>query len=430
MESPQVFNIIWTQILTYWWVVSPIVLFFIFQELWLGYKTAKYLSEINWIILEIRLPRRIERTVKAMDHIFAALHAMHVGDIKTAERYFEGKVQEWLSLEIVGAASGTRFLIRLPDKFKNLAEAQIYAQYPSAEIKEVDDYTAYIPSDIPNQDYDLWGTELILTKSDPYPILTYPAFEGPRTEQSFDPLSSLMEVLSLLKEGEQVWVQLLAKPIDDKFNKWKEEGEKEVAKLAGREVKSSGGGFNPLSAVGEFFGTVFPEVFAGGATEQKKDSKEKKFTPGEESVAKAIEHNVSKLGYEVQIRVLYIAPTTIFSKAQGAAILGSFKQFNTQNLNGFKPNKMASLKPKWYDFNKPLVERGKKKGLLEMYKKRDFRLPFAFLVKPPKNPNTFVLSTEELATVYHMPTSLIQAPAVVRLEAKKSEPPPILPLVE
>ena len=431
MDLLELFKFIGEQILNFWWIISPIALFFILQEVWLDYKIAKYLSEINWILLEVKLPRPLLRTSKAMDHIFTALHAIHAGNISFSEKYFEGKVQEWLSLEIVGSSKGIRFLIGLPDKFRNLVEAQVYAQYPDAEIQEVEDYTNYASADIPNQDYDLWGTELVLTQADAFPILTYPYFEAEKQEINIDPLSSLSEVLSLLKEGELIWIQTLAKPVDDKFNNWKEEGLKEIAKMTGRKVVVKSSGYN-IEQVNSAIGDFVESMVGSGATasvEKKEIKKEIRLSPGEEFVARAIEFNVAKFGYEVQIRIIYIAPVGIFSKAQGAAIMGGFKQFSTQNLNGFKPNKAASLKAKWYDFSKEAVIQSKKKKLFELYKSRKFRLSSPMIFAGRKNENTFVLSTEELATIYHFPTGSIRAPVVTRVEAKKGEPPPILPVV-
>jgi hypothetical protein len=39
-----------------------------------------------------------------------------------------------------------------------------------------------------------------------------------------------------------------------------------------------------------------------------------------------------------------------------------------------------------------------------------------------------VLNTEELATIYHFPGMVAAAPTIERIEAKKVEPPPNLPM--
>ncbi|GAI18321.1 unnamed protein product, partial [marine sediment metagenome] len=85
---------------------------------------------------------------------------------------------------IIGFLTGAFFvllasssLIRIPEKNRDSAESAIYSQYPEAEISIADDYTKYIPQDIPNKDWDLWGSDYKLLKENPYPIKTYLKFE-------------------------------------------------------------------------------------------------------------------------------------------------------------------------------------------------------------------------------------------------------------
>ena len=47
--------------------------------------------------------------------------------------------------------------------------------------------------------------------------------------------------------------------------------------------------------------------------------------------------------------------------------------------------------------------------------------------KPHKR-KTFILNTEELATVYHFPGSVVRTPALGRIESKKGEPSAGLPI--
>ncbi|MCX6765152.1 MAG: hypothetical protein NT148_01280 [Candidatus Nealsonbacteria bacterium] len=51
--------------------------------------------------------------------------------------------------------------------------------------------------------------------------------------------------------------------------------------------------------------------------------------------------------------------------------------------------------------------------------------------KFPKSGGTFVMTTEELATIYHFPgKSSASAPALERIESKRGEAPPGLPTEE
>ena len=94
-----------------------------------------------------------------------------------AEKYYKGHYQRWFSFEIVSIDGYIQFIIRTEKKFRDLVESAIYAQYPEAEITEVDDYTKGFPDTFPNDTHDLWGTEWTLVEDNEYPIRTYQDFE-------------------------------------------------------------------------------------------------------------------------------------------------------------------------------------------------------------------------------------------------------------
>ena len=190
---------------------------------------------LEWILLEIVPPRDIQKTARAMEQFFAALHAVH-GIPNWYDRNFLGIQSYLFSLEIISQNGEIHFLIRTLPRFRDLIEANIYAQYPEAEITQAIDYVDLVPADIPNEDYDLFGSELILMKEDAYPIRTYPDFEKDiaMDEQRIDPMASLLEVMSKLEQGEQVWIQTLIRPV---YDDWKKEGEKLRDKLVGRAEK-------------------------------------------------------------------------------------------------------------------------------------------------------------------------------------------------
>ena len=137
-------------------------------------------------------------------------------------------------------------------------------------------------------------------------------------------------------------------------------------------------------------------------------------TPGEKEVVKEIEMKIAKIGFETAIRFIYIDKSAAFSRANAAAVLGAFRQFNSQNLNGFKPRKKTITKAK--GLLKNLRTIWKKKTLYRFYRER-------FIPKAVQ-----ILNTEELATIYHFPTKMVEAPMVYRIEAKKGEPPAGLPI--
>ncbi|MFH1990291.1 MAG: hypothetical protein ABIJ19_00320, partial [Patescibacteria group bacterium] len=101
-----------------WWLWLPPFLIVLSIELWIKYLKAKAAKKIIWLLLEVKIPRIIEKTPKAMEQIFAGLHGT-LSSIKFLDKYWKGKVQEWFSFEIVGLGGEMHFYIRTPEQFKN-----------------------------------------------------------------------------------------------------------------------------------------------------------------------------------------------------------------------------------------------------------------------------------------------------------------------
>lgn len=406
-----------------WWLWLPVFLAVLFIELWTRYLQIKAIKKINWLLLEIKIPRDIEKTPKAMEQIFSGLHGILTG-IKFLDKYWQGKVQEWFSFEIAGIDGGVYFFIRTPENFRNLMEAQIHAQYPNAEILEVLDYAAPITKKTLSKSYDISGTELILDKDDYYPIRTYPFFEEREEERRVDPMASFLEILSKIKPGENIFIQYLMKPTAEK--EWKEKGIETVNKLIGKKIEKKKKWYeNIYGGLEEFVRNllvaiaVYPEW--GKAAKEEIKSVIANLSPGEKLVAEAIENKISKLAFRVCIRFAYIAGKDVFNRANMAAISGAFKQFNTLNLNAFKGNKKAGTsvdQPRIIPFIKNRREFIRKVAFIERYVNR----------KMSKNKKDFILNTEELATIYHYPILVVETPTMRRVEAKKAEPPVSLPV--
>src|SRR3989344_667866 len=105
----------------FWWLWLPPFLIALFIELWVKYLKEEAIKKIRWILLEVRIPRTIEKTPKAMELIFSGLHGIATS-VKFLDKYWKGKVQEWFSLEIAGIDGAVYFFIRTP-------EENIFIQY-------------------------------------------------------------------------------------------------------------------------------------------------------------------------------------------------------------------------------------------------------------------------------------------------------------
>ena len=157
---------------------------------------------------------------------------------------------------------------------------------------------------------------------------------------------------------------------------------------------------------------IYPEWAAAKKEETK--AAIANLSPGEKIVAEAVENKISKLSFKTNIRFAYIARNDIFSRANMAAITGAFKQFNTINMNAFKGDSKQGTSG-----NQPFKKRR------EYLKKVKF---VERLVNRGWGKKDYILNTEELATIYHYPILVVEAPTMRRVEAKKAEPPVSLPV--
>lgn len=399
--------------------ISPVILFYVFWETRMDFIQTRFINSIEWITLKLRIPKEVKKTPRAMEQIFAGFHGIF-DPPNWIERNIKGMVQLWMSLETISRGGEIYFYIHAPAKFRNLIEAQIYGQYPEAEIEVTDDYVNDIPIEAPTQDYNFIGTEMMLSKPDVYPIRTYSQFESlfeSKEETWVDPLASIIEVLSRTKEGEQIWLQYVIKPCG---SEWKEQGDKLKNKLIGRKAPAK------KNFLGLLISEILGAIIGGPPTAPKKEEKPVSLvatlTPGEREVIEAIEKNTAKLGFLSKIRILYLANNDVFDGSNFSAVLGAFKHFNTLNLNGFRVNKKTLTKIK-YLFRKTR-EFYRKKKILAEYKRRYFKeRKFIFL-----KAKTFVLNTEEMATIYHYPGLAVPSVTMPRVEAKRGGPPMDLPI--
>lgn len=408
------------------WIIIPVLLFWMVWNYRMKDIKDKHIKGIKWKTLELRIPKEVLKTPKAMEQVFASLHTIYSGGIKGYDKYVKGKVEPWVSFEMVGHNGGVYFFIRIPEEYRNLVESSIFAQYSNAEINEVEDYTELYPSILPNKTYDLWGTDLILAKEDAYPIRTYEYFEDKEEERRIDPIAAITETMSRLKSDETIWLQFVLKGVGEKTSEWKNKGQEVIDKMLGREKKDAkkgglGDGLyhwtkNIVMAPVEH--PVWPD-------DVKKDDKPAKtfgsLSSGEQDVVKAIEKKMAKLSFECVIRFVFIDKRDAFNRSYISAVLGAFKQFAIDNMNSIKPNSdTKTSKGGWignlFPGYKNRVEYDLKKKIYQSYKDRSM------------SPKASVYSIEELATLYHIPSVAVEAPKIRRLEAKKGEPPAELPI--
>ena len=398
---------VWRFAFATWPVWLPISLVSLLLQTWFSYKRREWLKNTGSILLEIRIPKNTDKSPAAMEMVIEGIWEDVIGSLTGA--YLEGEVRDVFSLEIVSIGGEVKFFIWAFPKWKNIIESRIYTHYPGAEVIEVEDYAVKVIFD--PEKMNLWGITTRLVKLDAYPIKTYIEFEldkgNKEQEEIVDPLAPILEHLGMLKPGEQAWIQILIQGHRKEglqdirlFSKpdWQEGIKKEIKKIIETESLVTPKPDKPL---------LIPYL-----------------TKTQDDTIKAIQRNSAKLAFDTMMRVVYVAPKEIYVKTRGVGIIGSMRQFGSKTLNGIRPHKfIPGIVYPWEDFLN-IRRRYRQKTLLEAYKRRSFfNVPFKHVFGKP-----YVLTTEELATLFHFPGTTVTTPTLTRVPSKKAEAPSNLPL--
>jgi hypothetical protein len=409
------YGVIGKTLIQFWWIVFPVTLFYLFKILWMDfaclYSRFSWLKSLKWTMLEIIPPKDLEKGPQPMEAIFNGTSGVIETD-NVFKTYLLGKFTDRFSFELVGSGGEMHYYIRTQTKYRNLIESQIYAQYPDAEIIEVEDYTKNFPKIVPNKNWMLWGTDLELTNPDPYPIRTYDKFEESITGEAIDPIGAFLELFGTLPPGQNIWMQYLFYPLKEI---WREDEMKEVQKLAGR---ISGKERGILGDLADVFTHILPGIFGPVefAKTEKKDEAPLEFrlTPGEKEQLKSLEANLGKNAFKTKVRFIYIGKKKGFDMTYPSAFMGAMKQFSDLNSNGLKPDNQSKTYAYYVAHDARINYRRRK--IYRRYRDRDM------------DGYKAVFTTTELATLWHFPNMNIKAPSVTRVESKKGSAPFNLPV--
>lgn len=391
------------------------------RDIYLSWIRGKWAATHKFSLLAIDIPRGNEQSPKAVENMFTYLGGAQ-GSVSFFEKWFEGLFQKSFSFEIVSIGGHTQFLVRTPTESRSLVESAIYSQYPDAEIFEVEDYVNNVPHEIPNNEYDFWGSEFIQVVSDVYPIKCYREFEdqtAPNEIQFKDPMASLMDLCASMNDDEQLWFQLIVIPKDFK---WVKRSEAEIDRILGKKPKSKESlTMRALVALGEFSENFYP-IWGDTSDSPKKEERAKTLmdlTPGEVQKIEAINNKASKLGFDVKMRVIYMAKKESLNRAKAVSgFVGYIKQFLAMNLNSLKPELKRSTTKSAYFRKKSRLIRKKRNTFAAYVSRSDWA---------GANPGVF--NIEELATLWHFPLEASTKSSMLqKVPGKKANAPASLPV--
>jgi hypothetical protein len=418
------FEAMWFLFIYGGWIPLLFVLLKGASLLWLFNIRIRWEHHQRFIFLCVDVPKGNEQTPKAVENIFSHFAGAH-GSINKYEKWWKGITQLSISLELVSLGGHIKFIIHTPAKFRDLIEASIYSQYPDAQISEIEDYTASVPRYYPNATHQMWACEFIFSQPTiALPIRTYPEFEDKVSGEFKDPLSVILEDFARLSEGEQAWFQIVLTPIAQK--EWPKHGEHLINKIICRKEPPPKPSFlerlleAPLKLIGALIDLIIPPGEHAAKEEGGEESKILYLPPHEKAIIEAIGKKISKIGFEAKIRFIYVARRELYSPSRVVnGFVGGIKQFNTVDMNSFKPatKHWTAVAYDWH-------------GLRANWRRNKHMRAYRGRSDARGAGKECILNIEELATLWHFPVMQVKAPLVKKAEMKKAEPPFTLPVVE
>jgi hypothetical protein len=405
-------------------IIISILLARIANEYFLLSRIKKAAKSMNNLLFAVDIPKNNEQNLVAVEQIYVNLTAIKFSP-NILQRYVYGFGPLSISLELISLEGYIQFLVRTPEIFKDIVISSIYAQYPGAEITPVEDYVSIIPDNITADEcpYKMWGTDFILNKPSAYPLRTYRMFEHEMSDTFNDPLTPLLEAFSHLSPGENAGLQIIITPSGDD---WKKDGANEIKKFLGVKVikETSVDKFiNLFVLLLEKLGKIFLSFLNSDKEEERKITPEVKaksmveLTPGEKNILEQMQKKLTLPTFYVSMRYFYLAKKELYSYDRGiSSVKGAMSQFGRSDLNSLGMHgKMRT------DANYFFIERRVKPKIR--------RVAALYKARSRAGAGEFYLSTEELATLYHFPSTEVKTPMLPRAMIKRSQPPTILPTV-
>lgn len=321
-------------------------------------------SSLESCLLLLQVPRTNDKKALAAEQMLASLHGLLTLPSISA---FSEQVRERISFEIAVIDKRIGFYVWVPKYLKDYVAEQIYAQYPSVQISEVDDYSA----DTTKQYPVTLATDLMMETNEVLPIKMFQSFD-------VDPLAAITATLAKFDDNETAWIQLIMRPAS---SSWQRKNEAYLSKMKAGKTKTTG-----------LLQALWAPPEASTTT--------KTLTEYEQIRAKGAEEKSQKLAYEAVLRVVYRSQhDETHARMRMQSIIASYKQFNTTYLNGFKQGRLLP-----YEL------------IPESFQRREFAR-----VK-------YTLNIEEVATLYHLPHTNVETPFIFWASSQTAEPPANLPI--
>ncbi len=338
---------------------------------------------LNMSLFLVTLPRQEaagqeqrpeKELIGVMEQLYASWSSIHA---RGWNRFLHGEPYLALEMAVHHVGEEIHFYVAVPRGSEETLEKQLHGVYPSAEIQRVKDFNIFNPT-------GAHAGGIIRLKGDPVlPMQTYLKLQS-------DPLGGIATALSKLdREGQGAAIQVLIRPSH-------QDGIRKLAQKVAHYMQS---GYDFKQAL----------LLGRGKKEPPKDKKEEEtlkqsrvITPFEEETIKALQNKASRPLFDANIRILVSAQDQDAADRLLKEVSGAFDQFANPELNGL------------------VFYRQTDRGLKN--------LTFNYAFRIFDDSRRLYLSSEELTSIFHFPTTLTRAPRIKFQTSRFAEPPPNLPM--
>ncbi len=352
----------------------------------------------NWVFLEIQMPKdnsdekqqQRQRSDEEKKNLIAIAEQLFTTVSQAGEHKSWFGANDYISFEIACTDKKVAFYINCPKSLQQLIEKQVQAQYPAAFIEELKGYNPF------QKGAQVEITELRPTKKYVYPIRTYKDMES-------DPLNALTNAMSKLSEGEGAVIQMIISPAGHAWQARPRHMASEIQQGKAPHIVERGHITKVLYELMTGFGHALRGKNNQMTNQYRNDlsgyHSAIQLTPMQQEIVKRLEEKASRPGFKTNIRIVTSSSIPGAAKLHMSNIVSSFLQYNMPPFNGFRIRKR---------------------------RRRDLLRDFIFRIYRNYGKNS-ILNTEELASIWHLPTPYLETPNIKWLISKKAPAPLNIP---
>ena len=285
--------------------------------------------------------------------------------------------QKYFSFEIVAVDGFVKYYAVVPAVLTETVKQAILTSYPTARLEETEVENIFSRDGMDNSEgtgnqYNaenfVSGGELVMKKEVEYPILTF-------QEMKWDAQLALLNAFSKVRIGEGLGLQVMFRPLD---SSWSKNAETKIKNIKSGKKGFSGKGSNlPIRILYLLTDIIRAPFEVPDEHKKDKDEHNSELSQKKQEEIQAIDTKAKFPAFECLIRIVAHSKSKARSEGLVGGVVAAFSQFDSPNSNGFK-----------YDLSKKVDQ------LVTDYIFRFF----------PVSNKKIVLNTQELATIFHLPS--------------------------